>query len=246
MPPRAMLYPEAMKVLARDVYWLNLGVVNAYVLGNPTAFTLVDTGVPGSLPKIEKQLEGAGFSLSKLTNIVITHAHPDHFGSLAALLERKTVPVWASALEAAAIEGKAPLPSGDPSSLNALGRFMQSQSQKAGPPQSAKVDHILEHAQNLSELLPGLSAVWFPGHTPGQMGLWLERERLLIGADATNHFLPWLGFPPAAFTSSAPDAKATIRKMADMDVQKLALGHGAPLMSQAYLALEVLAKKLKV
>jgi len=108
------------------------------------------------------------------------------------------------------------------------------------------VDHILEHAQNLSELLPGLSAVWFPGHTPGQMGLWLERERLLIGADATNHFLPWLGFPPAAFTSSAPDAKATIRKMADMDVQKLALGHGAPLMSQAYLALEVLAKKLKV
>ena len=246
MPARAMSYPEAMKSLARDVYWLNLGIVNAYVLGNPTAFTLVDTGVPGSLPKIEKQLEAAGFSLSKLTNIVITHAHPDHFGSLAALLERQKVPVWASALEAAAIKGEAPLPSGDPSSLNALNRFMLSQSQKAKPPQSAKVDHTLEHAQNLSELLPGLSAVWLPGHTPGQMGLWLERERLLIGADATNHFLPWLGFPPAAFTSSVSDAKATIRKMADMDVQKLALGHGTPVMSKAYLALEVLAKKLKV
>ncbi len=244
-----MLYPEAMKVLARDVYWLNLGIANAYVLGNPTAFTLVDTGYPGSLPKIEKQLTAGGFSLSNLKNIFITHAHPDHFGSLAAVLERKSVPVWASALEATAIEGKTPLPSGDPSSLSALGRFMLSQSQKAKPPQSARVNHILEHGkqgQDLSELLPGLSAVWLPGHTPGQLGLWLERERLLIGADATNHFLPWLGFPPAAFTSSLPDAKATIRKMADMNPQKLAIGHGAPLMEGADRALETLAKKLKV
>ena len=199
MPARAMLYPEAMKLLTRDVYWLNLGVVNAYVLGNPTAFTLVDTGVPGSLPKIEKQLEGAGFSLANLQNVVITHAHPDHFGSLAALLERKTVPVWASALEAASIHGEAPLPGGDPLNLGALGRFMLTQMQKSKPPQSAKVEHTLEHGQDLSELLPGLSAVWLPGHTPDRWACGSSANACSSRRTRPTTFYPgWARRPPCS------------------------------------------------
>src|SRR5581483_8208790 len=68
-----------------------------YVIEAADGLTLVDTSVPGSLPQIEKDLQREGHQLSDVKRILITHAHSDHFGSLAALKEMTGARVYAHA-----------------------------------------------------------------------------------------------------------------------------------------------------
>ncbi len=44
--------------------------------------TLVDTGYPNFLDRIEKEIIKNGYSLSNLKNVIITHYDDDHIGSL--------------------------------------------------------------------------------------------------------------------------------------------------------------------
>jgi glyoxylase-like metal-dependent hydrolase (beta-lactamase superfamily II) len=62
-----------------------LRIGRVYVIEGNDGLTLVDTSIPGSLPLIEKDLQTAGHQLSDVKRILITHAHWDHYGGLAAL-----------------------------------------------------------------------------------------------------------------------------------------------------------------
>ena len=65
----------------------DLDRVNAYALAGDDGITLVDSGIKdpaaddeGSLIHLEAALGGAGFALSDLRRLVVTHPHPDHYG----------------------------------------------------------------------------------------------------------------------------------------------------------------------
>ena len=45
--------------------------------------TLIDAGLPGSRPAIERAIVGIGRQPDELTRIVCTHGHPDHLGGAA-------------------------------------------------------------------------------------------------------------------------------------------------------------------
>src|SRR5918998_2343618 len=59
-----------------------LGAFNCYLVREEDGFTLVDTTMPGAARDILAAAEEAGGAISR---IVLTHAHGDHVGSLAAL-----------------------------------------------------------------------------------------------------------------------------------------------------------------
>ena len=63
-----------------------LRVANVYLLASPEGLTLVDTGLIGEAGKIADQLVKAGYAITDLRQIVITHAHSDHTGSAAELV----------------------------------------------------------------------------------------------------------------------------------------------------------------
>jgi glyoxylase-like metal-dependent hydrolase (beta-lactamase superfamily II) len=67
---------------------LGTGVLgaNVYLLLD-TGLTLVDTGLKGRYRSILKQVKRLGFSPSDISDIIITHHHADHVGSLARLKE---------------------------------------------------------------------------------------------------------------------------------------------------------------
>ena len=58
--------------------------VNFYLLEAPDGLVLVDGGLPGHLPQLQSHLEGAGRSLGDVRAVLLTHAHPDHTGVVAA------------------------------------------------------------------------------------------------------------------------------------------------------------------
>lgn len=71
---------------------------NWIILTDGETATLIDTGYPRDLDIVERSLrEAAG--PARLTDVIVTHGHSDHIGSIPALVARHGVRVWASAAE---------------------------------------------------------------------------------------------------------------------------------------------------
>ena len=76
-------------------------------------------------------------------------------------------------------------------------------------------------------VLDGLRAVALPGHTPGNMGLLLEKERILLAGDAVKNAWEFVrGIPPAPVHSPAValETYGRIKTLADIIVP----GHDRP------------------
>lgn len=66
---------------------VDLGSVSAYVIARDGEAVVVDTGVAGSAGAIETAITGLGLTWSDVGHVALTHAHPDHVGSLGEVLE---------------------------------------------------------------------------------------------------------------------------------------------------------------
>ncbi len=93
---------------------VNLGNVSAYVVVRGGEAAIVDTGNPGDVGDIEAGLSEIGLGWSDVGNVILTHKHPDHIGSLG--------PVMDAAAEANGYAGADDIPSiSAPRSLTAIG-----------------------------------------------------------------------------------------------------------------------------
>lgn len=69
---------------------VNLGFVNAYVLVRGNEIAVVDTGVENSQGKIEEVIKSVGRAWGDVKHVVLTHYHPDHAGSMDAVMAAST------------------------------------------------------------------------------------------------------------------------------------------------------------
>lgn len=65
---------------------VSLGSVSAYVLVRAGEVAIVDTGNPGSEGAIEESLRAIGTGWDDVAHVILTHRHPDHIGSLGAVM----------------------------------------------------------------------------------------------------------------------------------------------------------------
>jgi glyoxylase-like metal-dependent hydrolase (beta-lactamase superfamily II) len=78
----------------------NLDFVSAYILYRGGEAALVDTGVDGSAAAIEAALGEAGLDWGSVGHVILTHKHPDHAGSVDAVMEQATgATLYAGTLE---------------------------------------------------------------------------------------------------------------------------------------------------
>jgi hydroxyacylglutathione hydrolase len=87
---------------------LRLGIVNAFLLRGREKHVLVDTGTAGKLSAIADLLERSGVSLTDIGLILVTHAHPDHIGSLADIVQATGAKVVVHRQEAEHLRGIVP------------------------------------------------------------------------------------------------------------------------------------------
>ena len=73
--------------------WPGVPHGNAWALAAGDGIVLVDTGMhqPGSLAHLERALEQVNLRLDHVRLLVCTHAHSDHYGQAAPILERAMV-----------------------------------------------------------------------------------------------------------------------------------------------------------
>jgi glyoxylase-like metal-dependent hydrolase (beta-lactamase superfamily II) len=93
-----------------------LGSVSAYILIRGTEVAIVDTGNPGSTPDIERALSTLDADWADVKNVILTHLHNDHIGSLPKILDlAPTATAFAGRLDAENISTASvePLDDGD-------------------------------------------------------------------------------------------------------------------------------------
>ncbi len=225
-----------MQQISDNVYGIltKLSYLNYYVIINGDAVTVIDVGVSkGDAARVEKELTAHGYTLDQVKHILITHNHPDHVGGLAVLQARTNATLCVHRLDAPQVRGEENQRVAHLEELGFFTRMMAKQMMKAPLPPPARVDKELQDDDKLDDVLPGLTVVHLPGHSYGQVGYWLPEKRLLIGGDVMMR-MPWgLRMPLRAPSPDWNAAKRSIKRVADMDVDILCLGHGQPYLGGA-------------
>src|SRR5690606_4565495 len=145
-------------------------------------WVLIDTGLKSSAARIKKmaaQLFGEG---SRPQAILLTHGHFDHVGSVLKLANEWDVPVYAHYLELPYLSGRAAYPPPDPS----VGGGLMSSASWIYPRKSVNIVHHL-HILPPDESVPFLTGwkyIYTPGHAPGHVSYFRERDKVLIAGDA--------------------------------------------------------------
>ncbi len=181
-----------------------------------------------------KGIKAAAAELGGLTRVILGHSHVDHRGSAAKL----GVPIHCHVDERADAEGDGgvhyqPLKDVPVTYSRWLYRVVFP-IWDSGP---LKVAGTISEGERIGEF----EVIHLPGHAPGQIGLWRERDRLCLCSDTvylTDSMRP-LGhhpgvYPPhPVFDQDAEQTLASVRKLAALEPELVAPGHMEPLRGKA-------------
>ena len=215
--------------IVEGLWQINLGAVNAFLL-DQGELTLIDTGLPDSADKIVAAIESTGRKITDLKHIIVTHCHPDHAGSVAALKKMSGARVYMHPIDAAMVrKGEAARPmTAAPGLLRGL-MYRLFVPKKPTPIEACAVDQEINDGTELP-IAGGLKAIHIPGQCAGQIALLWPRRRLLFAADACAN-MPNFGY--ALCYESLDDGKRSLQKLAALDFDVAVFGHGGPIKSGA-------------
>lgn len=192
--------------------------VNGFLVRTGQDLLLIDTGagkcLGQNLGRIPHNLEAAGYAPTDVTAVLLTHLHADHSCGLVSADGKPAFPnatVWASSEE--------------------QGYWLDPKTAQAAPENKRRSfklaqDAVAPYASQgrlktlgAGEVLPGLSIVASPGHTPGHTSYLLRSgdDTLLIWGDIVHSHAVQFAHPEVSidFDSDQKQAIATRKSMLD-------------------------------
>jgi glyoxylase-like metal-dependent hydrolase (beta-lactamase superfamily II) len=229
------------EAIAGDVYWLPVKGCNVYLVGSPSRWVLIDTGWPNSAATIRSTAGYLFGPSARPAAILLTHAHPDHFGSAAELAQAWDLPVYLHPDDLPYLRGGViPHDLLDPVGRVFIGiqrvlpasmvELMTSSPLKGVPTASLEPDAGIPG-------LPDWECIPVPGHSPGHVAFFRRRDRVLLAGDAVLTAPLW-GLLPAVQRLSHPPwmvswdwelTKASTAAISRLEPRVLATGHGVPM-----------------
>jgi glyoxylase-like metal-dependent hydrolase (beta-lactamase superfamily II) len=238
-----MEFSPELEWVARGVRRLRLPVpfplrwVNLYVLEDGGGPVLVDAGypIPEARALLWEALHRTGLRPEVL---LVTHAHPDHFGLAAELQERLGCPVWMAREEWVAAQTYQPgMPAWDQLAAELRAEGMPPERVRATvdsgqriwahtPPPS--VQRFLGPDEEL-DLGGGWQVLVTPGHAPAHVCLFQPETGTLVAGD---HLLPKIspniGRWPAGSPDPLDDFLRSLAGLRGLPVRRVLPGHGDP------------------
>ena len=220
--------------------WPGVPHCNAWAIAAGDGIVLFDTGMhePGSFAHLERALGQVNLRMENVKLLVCTHAHSDHYGQAATIIERTGCELWMHPnhehMTAAAQDPDAALErrieiarqSGVPDApLRAY--------QEARKGQGFGIAGIVEPDR---DLLPGVEidtdlgtfqVIETPGHAPSHVCLYQEERRILISGDhllgrvSIYYDYGWSPDPAGEFLES-------LSRVEDLDMRLCLAGHARP------------------
>jgi glyoxylase-like metal-dependent hydrolase (beta-lactamase superfamily II) len=229
---------------APDVLCHTVQIVNICLVGNPhqpNNWVLVDAGMPESADDILEAAASRFGPQARPKAIILTHGHFDHVGAVVDLVKAWDVPVYAHERELPYLTGKRRYPDPDLSAGGGLIAWMSPLFPREPVDLGANVRPLPRdgHVPHL----PGWKWIHTPGHTPGHISLFRERDRTLIAGDAFvtvrqeslyKVFMQdkEIHGPPKYFTSDWIAAKKSVETLESLKPAVAVTGHGVPMSGQ--------------
>ena len=258
-PARDEIVELAPNVLRSElpVQLPGLGHVNCYMLQDDRGVALVDPGLPGDKPwaALVHRLGAAGYKLTDVHSIVITHSHYDHYGAASRLKEESGARIVAHPQlhnklgslniqdegEMLDVDGVAPDPSRNPKygHRTPWGTWSQPPDEVIKHWESLgmgnemfiapKADHALDEGSVIELAGREWVTVYTPGHTADHVCLYDADAGLMITGD---HVLPTITPHISGYSDAGSPLGAffdSLKRMHDFADVKLALpAHGDP------------------
>jgi glyoxylase-like metal-dependent hydrolase (beta-lactamase superfamily II) len=217
--------------------------VSFYLLGDPRGLVLVDGGFPGHLRQLQSHLEGAGHSLGDVRTVLLTHAHPDHTGVVAAArqagadvwVHRRDAVALAEGLRAGRREAKPersmlPYLLRRPANLRSIAHVART---GGFTPSKVTDPRTFDGDRQLADVPGRPRVITLPGHTPGSVGYYFPDRGLLFTGDALVTYDGLTGYRgptvvSRAFTNDSKAALASLVAFDTIDAGLLLPGHGEP------------------
>lgn len=222
--PQAESRPERPR---ESVVTLKLGgknpvkAFNAYLITGQKHI-LVDPGPPGTAGELLEQLSRNRISLGDIGLIVLTHGHPDHFGSALQLKEWTRAPLAVHELDSEYVHwGGAPALK----PVTRLGSIMKPFSKLKAEP--VEPDIILQDGDRLGRYAGRGRVILTPGHTAGSLsillpdGTCIAGDLLMGGLRRSSPSYPW-------FAENLAEVRESLQRVVDEGARTLLVGHGGP------------------
>ncbi len=220
--------------------WPGVPHCNAWAFAAGDGIVLIDTGMsePGSLAQLERALEQVALRIEDVRLLVCTHAHADHYGQAAPILERAGCELWMHPNHAHATRSAA-----DPD--EALARRLEVARQSGVPEEPLRRYAESRRGQSLPnqrvvapdrDLVPGVgggadhgrvAGHETPGHAPSHVCLFEAERRVLVSGDhllgrvSLYYDFGWTPDPAGEFLASLDEVDA-------LDARLCLAGHGKP------------------
>lgn len=241
IPATSIASGSGIEVLP-DLYQFTIQIVNIHMVGYPNKeFVLIDAGMPMSADHIINAVDERFGKNSRPKAIILTHGHFDHVGALIELINRWNVPVYAHEKEIPYLTGEKSYPVPDATVEGGLVAKM-SPIFPNEPIDLGKNIEVLPSDGTVPNL-PEFKWIHTPGHSPGQVALFREKDRALIAADAfvtvKQEYLykvltqeHEISGPPRYLTTDWKAAKSSVEILAKLNPSVAVTGHGLPMAGE--------------
>ncbi|MDV3875235.1 MBL fold metallo-hydrolase [Elizabethkingia anophelis] len=205
-----------LRQIAPEVFQISLmprNSINCYIIEG----ILVDSGIRSSYNTVKKALQK-----TPVYQHILTHAHADHQGCSDQICAEFEIPLLCHPDEVFRTETG--MVTNDYSTPQ---HWVAKLQQKYWAGQGHKVERTI--AEN--DRIGNFQVIETPGHSPGHISLFRERDGvLIIGDAATNMNLlttaTGLRLPPNIFTSDQQRNIKSLQKLAKLDPAIICFGHG--------------------
>lgn len=209
-----------------------LGATSAFVVRDRNVL-IVDTGNPGDETAILAAMKQAGIRRDEVSLILITHGHPENYGSAAALRELTGAPVAVHEADAGAVRlgpGGLRFPA---RVVPGLSRFARGRKFLPGSV-GVEPDIIIEGIADLGAFGIRGRIVPTPGHTPGSVSVLVAGGTAIVG-DLLSPLFPG-GRPGLPFRLDDPAAaRRSLLDLLAFGPELVYAAHGGPWRGAAVL-----------
>jgi glyoxylase-like metal-dependent hydrolase (beta-lactamase superfamily II) len=192
------------------------------------SWTLIDTGLPGTAPKIEAYVKQHHLSLTDIKSIFITHLHRDHVGSLKEMISKTHAKTYSHWIEAAYIAMDPPYDGpGTP------------------PAEPVQIDEKFKDGDRFDHA-GGMVAYHTPGHTPGHTSFFLPDRKILFAGDLFfSGGGDKLALTPKEYTLHTLTAQVSAQRVAGLSITSLLPYHAGPFLTDGSAKVKDLVQRLR-
>lgn len=211
-----------------EIFPLRMGHCHVALVGTAKGFILIDAGPPGTLRTLTGELKRQGIGPRELLLVVITHAHYDHAGCLAAVRRLTGAEVAVHASERTFLENGTNAPARGTRPFARAVYHLAGALTRLRLYEPAAPTILVDEVFDLAGFGIAGRIVHTPGHTAGSLSVVLDSGEAFIGDDGFNVPLVGAGsvFPP--FAADVPALLRSWERLLETGAKTFFPAHGGP------------------